>query len=710
MGSLTAEKYKAVTCSTGCFEESSLQTLLKIHRLIEIKRNVTEEKRWFKVKVPVPNVYCTPPDQVFITAYEKLLFENTDDKVVLGKEIIASDLSCLTSNGWLTLSMMREFVELFNKQSSETLVLVLNDLIGLERIQITKLLAKEKITFIMNIGRNGTETFVAKPEKQGCHWTIMYIDATTNKWLYCDTLAWPPPNDLTTNVNSLMNILVPELSLPIKPVQGRFVAFRPESMNAGVHHCCKNCFRNIPLQKCGSVCGVIALIVTAISCMDPKLWDCNFLDIRNKLPNQLAWLIHPTNFAPYLRRVLIHWLMAKHVDLKLLGVSTFVDQKTSMAGLLLLNSTQNGNINAEEVRQQQKFKFNLTGNHSLSTYSSCVVSDSDGEQPDANRILASTVDLDLPDGGDNHGDQFHCGVSEAKDHPVHHSDDHLQADEMIDLDIDIDIDTQGTKSTENCSPTTRSQFVEEFNPIDHDKKNSVVPEKHIDKIQTTGRKDNVNSHADTEEVQTTTSIANHILTNDSKNNTASEEEPTKAGVCKSPQVQESNRDNCRLEIDLNSIDKTANKPFLNNTNVSPPLPNHNVSTGKITASKVKIVGQSNKRPIDQDYSGNASEDSKKPKLNMTGTQEECLKIDVGSEFQSYAQLEKSIQEFQERNFVQLYKRSSRGLDGYAKKCPNKKINPELLYSELDFACIHGGKKFKTKSKGSRPNQQYVICA
>ena len=83
-------------------------------------------------------------------------------------------------------------------------------------------------------------------------------------------------------------------------------------------------------------------------------------------------------------------------------------------------------------------------------------------------ILASTVDLDLPDGGDNHGDQFHCRVSEAKDHPVHHSDNHLQADEMIDLDIDID--TQGTKSTENCSPTTRSQVVEEFNPIDHDKK------------------------------------------------------------------------------------------------------------------------------------------------------------------------------------------------------------------------------------------------
>ena len=78
------------------------------------------------------------------TAYEKLLLENADGKVVLGNGIIASDLSCFTSDGWLTLSMMKEFVGLFNKQSSETLVLVLNNLIGLERNHITKLLAKKK--------------------------------------------------------------------------------------------------------------------------------------------------------------------------------------------------------------------------------------------------------------------------------------------------------------------------------------------------------------------------------------------------------------------------------------------------------------------------------------------------------------------------------------------------------------------------------------
>ncbi len=115
---------------------------------------------------------------------KSFFFENTNGRVVIGKEIIASDLSSLTSNGWLTLSIMKRFAELLNTQSSQTLILVLNDLIGLNQDLIKKLLAKEKgkhvkyLTLIINVGCNGTETFVAKPGKQGCHWTILYIDTT----------------------------------------------------------------------------------------------------------------------------------------------------------------------------------------------------------------------------------------------------------------------------------------------------------------------------------------------------------------------------------------------------------------------------------------------------------------------------------------------------------------------------------------------------
>ena len=110
--SLNAGNHNAISCSLGFFEKSSLKTLLKIDGLIAIKRKVTEEKIWLKLNLPAPSENCTPPDQLLIAAYEKLLFENTNDRVVIGKEIIASDLSSLTSNSWLTLSIMKRFAEL----------------------------------------------------------------------------------------------------------------------------------------------------------------------------------------------------------------------------------------------------------------------------------------------------------------------------------------------------------------------------------------------------------------------------------------------------------------------------------------------------------------------------------------------------------------------------------------------------------------------
>ena len=96
--------------------------------------------------------------------------------------------------------------------------------------------------------------------------------------------------------------------------------------------------------------------------------------------------------------------------------------------------------------------------------------------------------------------------------------------------------------------------------------------------------------------------------------------------------------------------------------------------------------------------------SKRSKLDSPD-KEVLDNIDVGTEFLSYDNLQDGILRFERNNFVQLYKRSSRSLTAYAKKCPKKKLNADLVFSEIDFACVHGGKNFKSSSKGHRPNQQ-----
>ena len=78
----------------------------------------------------------------------------------------------------------------------------------------------------------------------------------------------------------------------------------------------------------------------------------------------------------------------------------------------------------------------------------------------------------------------------------------------------------------------------------------------------------------------------------------------------------------------------------------------------------------------------------------------------GDEFKSYEDLCDAISAFQPAEFVQLYVRHSRTIESAsATWAPKKKFNEDLVFSEIDFACHHGRKDFKTTSTGKRPNQK-----
>lgn len=77
----------------------------------------------------------------------------------------------------------------------------------------------------------------------------------------------------------------------------------------------------------------------------------------------------------------------------------------------------------------------------------------------------------------------------------------------------------------------------------------------------------------------------------------------------------------------------------------------------------------------------------------------------GDEFKSFSDLCEAISAFEQAEFVQLYVRRSRKIESASQRAPKKKFNQDLKYSEIDFACYHGGKKFKSTSTGKRPNQK-----
>ena len=78
---------------------------------------------------------------------------------------------------------------------------------------------------------------------------------------------------------------------------------------------------------------------------------------------------------------------------------------------------------------------------------------------------------------------------------------------------------------------------------------------------------------------------------------------------------------------------------------------------------------------------------------------------VGDRFKMFVEVENKIHQYEKEKFVQFYRRDSRRIEAAQKRAPHKSFREEIVYAELVYSCIHGGKKFKSESKGKRPNQQ-----
>ena len=92
--------------------------------------------------------------------------------------------------------------------------------------------------------------------------------------------------------------------------------------------------------------------------------------------------------------------------------------------------------------------------------------------------------------------------------------------------------------------------------------------------------------------------------------------------------------------------------------------------------------------------------------------EECLEVsnevecvpnssfEIGECFKTFDEVETRVKEYEQANFVQLWKRDARTVEA-ARKRINRPLHDRIKYYEIVFSCIHGGKKFSSKGKGKR---------
>ena len=74
---------------------------------------------------------------------------------------------------------------------------------------------------------------------------------------------------------------------------------------------------------------------------------------------------------------------------------------------------------------------------------------------------------------------------------------------------------------------------------------------------------------------------------------------------------------------------------------------------------------------------------------------------VGEAFGSYSELQDRISKYEQCKFVKFWKRDSRTMKAARVR---KYLSEDLVYYEVTFCCIHGGRPFKASGQGMRSTQ------
>ena len=80
--------------------------------------------------------------------------------------------------------------------------------------------------------------------------------------------------------------------------------------------------------------------------------------------------------------------------------------------------------------------------------------------------------------------------------------------------------------------------------------------------------------------------------------------------------------------------------------------------------------------------------------------EDNVSFSIGETFKTFEEVQQKVQQYEKSTSVQFWIRDSRTIEA-AQRRIDRPLNSSLKYYEVVYACIHGGRKFKSQGKGRR---------
>lgn len=163
------------------------------------------------------------------------------------------------------------------------------------------------LMFIMNVGKSPDgSVFLGSDEKPGNHWSTWYIDTEKRTATYTDSLAYNVPTFLKEKIAEFYTAIYNDNMTGFSYMKCHDHAGRNDG------RCGPKCAKSYPLQSCGSVCGLVAVISAAMACLS-KPFFLSLISKNAKLPR--FFFSKPSSHSKYLRIVLCTWIAEKTINI-----------------------------------------------------------------------------------------------------------------------------------------------------------------------------------------------------------------------------------------------------------------------------------------------------------------------------------------------------------------------------------------------------------
>ena len=307
---------KCQTCyaetPSGKFSLSSIQNMLKIH---DIKKAAVErEIVWFSQDYTKPQAVAEHPSVTVILNFQKMLYSKKYDEAISPHGITPTELSMICGNRWLSDDHMTWLMKELTDSGTDTYCVYLNGVLNTDPRRFRRFRCRgnlpSKVLFSINVGLSATgDTYFGTDRTPGCHWTMCHIDTIQKKIIYGDSIAWNYPKSLLEKANMYIKAISPSDDVANYT---NLTCHDPSSTALGAHCCSETCANFYPLQTCGSICGVVVMVMAAIACHNPAYFSHLSTRHSQDLPN--VFLQAPSRFSKYLRLVIASWITENSVN------------------------------------------------------------------------------------------------------------------------------------------------------------------------------------------------------------------------------------------------------------------------------------------------------------------------------------------------------------------------------------------------------------